>query len=92
MSPKKRKARHQQPDESVWLTSFHEALCVIEDDILPVSDDDYMDSPMLQRAALGAFEEIRTAAQHLTQATLGTMPEVAAQDLRRGHGGYCRSR
>jgi uncharacterized protein with HEPN domain len=78
---RKKPARHREPDESEWITSFHNALAVVEDHILPLSDEEFLESDLLQRAAFGAFEEIRTAAQHLSRATLGAMPEVPAGDI-----------
>lgn len=74
MSPKK--PRHRQPREDEWVRAFHMALCVVEDDILPLTDEQFHDSGLHQEAARGALGRMRTAAQNLTRETLGKMPEV----------------
>lgn len=79
MSPKK--PRFRKPSEGEWIESFHEALCYIEDHVLPLADEEFIDSTEHQLAARGAFEQIRTAAQHLSRKTLGRMPEVVADQV-----------
>lgn len=79
MSPKK--PRFRKPREGEWIESFHRALCYIEDHVLPLADEEFIDSIEHQMAARGAFEQIRTAAQNLSRKTLGKMPEVVADQV-----------
>lgn len=77
----RRRNRQRTPDEDEWIEAFHEALTLVEDEILPLTEEEYRSSRLLQAAASDALSRIRTAAQHFTGETLRTMPEVQAQDI-----------
>lgn len=80
MSPR-RGNRQRTPDEEEWIEAFHDALVLVEDEILPLTDEEYRASRVHQAAASDALSRVRTAAQHLTADTLRQMPEVNAQDI-----------
>jgi uncharacterized protein with HEPN domain len=80
VSPR-RANRQRTPDEQEWIEAFHDALLLVQDEILPLTDEEYRASRVHQAAASDALSRIRTAAQHLTGETLRRMPEVNAQDI-----------